>query len=163
MELMEIYNNLLNAWTKTHIDEQEEIEIALDEIIGKLNKQPKKIKELSKELNRFHHFMDNQTKIDNIISLLKICNKLDTTFNNEIDVNTCDINKLENQIIKQIHNECYIQKEYEELNKSLTCMWKTINKYELQMEDSYVFKNSNVSVADIRTYIPCFDIYALEE
>ena len=94
MEIMELYRKLLDAWEQTNIDEQEPIEEAIRAVRSQIENLSMDEVKFQREIERFRSFEDNQNKFDNILSILKIADRMDIKVNFVIDINTIDIEDL---------------------------------------------------------------------
>ena len=94
MEIMELYRKLLDAWEQTNIDEQEPIEEAIRAVRSQIENLSMNEIQFKKEIERFRTFEDNQNKFDNILSILKIADRMDIKVNFVIDINTINIEDL---------------------------------------------------------------------
>ena len=146
-ELYETYNNLINAWGETPINEQEPIEAAIRAVRGQLNQAPKLIRKFNKELERFDTFYENQSDFDNIISLLKICDRIGIKSDIEIDLENIDIKKEINNIRTLVNKTEYTKTKFNEAGHDLLCLWSAI-RYEDEMP-SFTLGNSDIKSEDI--------------
>ena len=153
----DLFRELLHAWSSTNINEQKEIELAMDALLDVMNDEPKIIKQFNREIERYESFNETQGKLDNIISLLKICQRLNISYDDEIDVNTCKLDDIISKIQKITESIGWSEKEYNKSQRNLNSLWQAINKKEFNLEDSYVFKNSCITAKDIRQLVPLFD------
>lgn len=158
MSIEEVFKNLLNAWEETKIEEQKPLEIAIDSLLNIMEKDENKTMELDDELRRYEGFKESQNKFDNVLSLLKICDKLDIEYNEEIDLNTCDLNKIEQTMNRIVIKQQETQNQYTTAKRDINNLWFAINKPQLKNGDEHELANSNITVGDIRVFIPYFDI-----
>lgn len=76
---------------------------------------PIKILKLQRELTRFNTFKNEQNNEDNILSLLKICNRLQIQYNKNINTKTTTPTEIINNIYT-ICEEEYTQETQKEIN-----------------------------------------------
>ena len=146
-ELYEVYNDLINAWGETPINEQEPIEAAIRAVRGQLNQAPKLVRKLNKELERFDSFYENQSDFDNIISLLKICDRIGIKSDIEIDLENIDIEREIRNIRTLVDKTEYTKSRFNEANHDMLCLWSAV-----RCEDeipSFVLGNSDIKSDDI--------------
>lgn len=156
--LYDIYIELINSWEETNIDEQRPIELALSIIINELKTENKETKTLIKELYRFENFRHDQNKLNNILSLLKICERLHLTYNKDIDLNSTSIDSIVTNIELLSKQKTISKRLYKQATKDLRELWFATNTKQPKAGDDYVFPNSETSISDIRAIIPYFDI-----
>lgn len=76
---------------------------------------PIKILKLQRELHRFNTFKNDQNNEDNILSLLKICNRLQIQYNKNINTKTTTPTEIINNIYTICEQE-YTQETQKEIN-----------------------------------------------
>lgn len=153
-----IYDALVNAWDRTPIAEQRPIDLALNQVINELDKKTDEVMALEREFNRFDTFKHDQEKLDNILSLLKICERLNVEYDKDIDLNECNIEDMQKTINSFIMQKIIAKRQFKEAERDLKTLWNAVNHNEYKMSGEYVFPNSDLSVEDIRKVIPYFDI-----
>lgn len=157
-KINEIYNALLDAWTRTPIAEQRPIDLALNNIIYELERKSNEVVAMEREFERFESFKHDQSKLDNVLSLLKICEKLNIKYDKDIDLNECDIDNMQQTINTMIMGQIIAKRKFRQAKIDMKTLWCSVNHNEFKTGDDYVFPNSLLSVKDIRKVIPYFDI-----
>ena len=157
MEIMELYRKLLDAWEQTNIDEQEPIEEAIRAVRSQIENLSMNEIKFEREIERFRSFEDNQNKFDNILSILKIADRMDIKVNFVIDINTIDIEDLISYIGDVNRMRILEQKEYIKTKNNLICLWMYANDIRIEEdEEDYCFGNNLVTLNDIKEKIPFF-------
>jgi len=157
MEIMELYRKLLDAWEQTNIDEQEPIEEAIRAVRSQIENLSMNEIKFEREIERFRSFEDNQNKFDNILSILKIADRMDIKVNFVIDINTIDIEDLISYIGNVNRMRILEQKEYIKTKNNLICLWMYANDIKIEdNEEDYCFGNNLVTLSDIKERIPFF-------
>lgn len=127
--------NLLNEWAICEPEDMETIEQKIVEIRENIITFPQKLLKLQTEIQRFNTFQDEQSNLDNILSLLKICNRLEINYDEEIDTK-------ETRPIDMVHNMyCIVEEE-----------WKTkegIEDSNMSIDDVYELEEI---LAELRRY-----------
>lgn len=157
MDIMELYRKLLDAWEQTNIDEQEPIEEAIRAVRSQIENLSMDGVKLRREIERFRSFEDNQNKFDNILSILKIADRMDIKVNFIIDINTIDIEDLISYIENVNKMRILEQREYIKTKNNLICLWMYANDIKIEEdEEDYCFGNNLVTLNDIKEKIPFF-------
>ena len=157
MEIMELYRKLLDAWEQTNIDEQEPIEKAIRAVRSQIENLSMDEIKFEREIERFRSFEDNQNKFDNILSILKIADRMDIKVNFVIDINTIDIEDLISYIGNVNRMRILEQKEYIKTKNNMICLWMYANNIKVEdNEEDYCFGNNSVTLNDIKEKIPFF-------
>ena len=157
MEIMELYRKLLDAWEQTNIDEQEPIEEAIRAVRSQIENLSMDEIKFEREIERFRSFEDNQNKFDNILSILKIADRMDIKVNFVIDINTIDIEDLISYIGNVNRMRILEQKEYIKTKNNMICLWMYANNIKVEdNEEDYCFGNNSVTLNDIKEKIPFF-------
>lgn len=157
MEIMELYRKLLDAWEQTNIDEQEPIEEAIRAVRSQIENLSMDEVKFEREIERFRSFEDNQNKFDNILSILKIADRMDIKVNFVIDINTVDIEDLISYIGNVNRMRVLEQKEYIKTKNNLICLWMYANDIKVEEnEENCSFGNGSITLNDIKEKIPFF-------
>ena len=157
MEIMELYRKLLDAWEQTNIDEQEPIEKAIRAVRSQIENLSMDEVKFQREIERFRSFEDDQNKFDNILSILKIADRMDIKVNFVIDINTIDIEDLISYIGNVNKMRILEQKEYIKTKNNLICLWMYANDIKIEDdEENYCFGNNSITLNDIKEKIPFF-------
>lgn len=155
MDIYELYDQLLHAWSECPIREQEPIEQALRVVRHEMSRVPVEEKELRKELSRFDGFKNDQTDYDNLLSLMKIAKKLDIDVDMDIDLHKIDIDDIISYLKVCVKNKSIAMNEFNKSEYALKCMWGSSFENEVAEKDM-VLSPSGLKLSDIVTVVPYF-------
>lgn len=157
MDIMELYRKLLEAWEQTNIEEQEPIEEAIRAIRSQIDNLSRDGMQFKREIERFRSFEENQNKFDNILSILKIADRMGIKVNFVIDINTINIEDLISYIENVNRMRMLEEREYIKTKNNLICLWMYANDIKIEEDkEDYCFGNDSITLNDIREKIPFF-------
>lgn len=101
-EILKNIRELMYEWGECEPELLSEIEAKIIAERNKIGSLPKKIMKLEREIKRFNTFRYDQEQADNVLSLLKICNRIEIEYDNDIDIFDIDIDTM----IHNMYNIC---------------------------------------------------------